>query len=87
MLNIIIAIVAVFFLVKFSGPILSLLTKVFGMAEAIVDVGDEHVKGWKDDAKLSAKINSERKKKQLADALKEVNAQRQADGKEPLKMD
>lgn len=87
MLNIIIAIVALFFLFKFSTPILNLLTQVLGMASKTISVGEVHLDSWAEDAKLSAAINSERKKKQLADALAQVNSERAAAGKEPLKMD
>ena len=87
MLNIIIAIVVVFFLAKFSGPILGLLNQIFGMASKTISVGEVHLDSWAEDAQLSAKINSERKKAQLKAELDKVNAVRAKDGKEPLNLD
>ena len=86
MLNIIFAVVALFFLFKFSGPILELLTQVLGMASKTISVGEPHLDAWAEDAELSAKINSERKKAQLKTELDKVNAVREKDGKAPLEM-
>lgn len=86
MLNIIFAVVALFFLFKFSGPILQLLNQVFGMASKTIAVGEVHLDSWAEDAQLSAKINSERKKAQLKNELDKVNTAREAQGKAPLEM-
>lgn len=86
MLNIIFAVVGLFFLFKFSGPILQLLNQVFGMASKTIAVGEVHLDSWAEDAQLSAKINSERKKAQLKAELEKVNAVREKDGKAPLEM-
>ena len=86
MLNVIFAVVALFFLFKFSGPILQLLNQVFGMVSKTISVGEVHLDSWSEDAQLSAKINSERKKAQLKTELDKVNTAREAQGKAPLDM-
>lgn len=56
------------------------------MASKTIAVGEVHLDSWAEDAQLSAKINSERKKAQLKAELEKVNAVREKDGKAPLEM-
>ena len=86
MLTIVYVCIAVFVLFKFSNPIVALLTQVLGMASKTISVGETHLDAWAEDAQLSAKINSERKKAQLKTELDKVNADREKNGKAPLEM-
>ena len=86
MLNTIIIIVALYVAWTFKGPVLALVTQALGMASKTMSVGEKHLDSWAEDAELSAKINSERKRQQLKAELNKVNAQREADGKERLEM-
>lgn len=86
MLNTIIIIVVLYVAWSFRAPVLALLTQALGMVSKTMSVGESHLDAWAEDAELSAKINSERKKAQLKTELDKVNEKRKADGKEPLEM-
>ena len=86
MLTIVYVCIAVFVLFKFSNPIVGLLTQILGMASKTISVGEIHLDAWAEDAKLSAKINSERKRQQLKSELEKVNVARESQGKAPLEM-
>lgn len=86
MLNTIIIIVALYVAWTFKAPVLALVTQALGMVSKTMSVGEKHLDSWAEDAELSAKINSERKKQQLKAELDKVNEKRKADGKEPLEM-
>lgn len=86
MLNTIIIIVVLYVAWSFRAPVLALLTQALGMVSKTMSVGESHLDAWAEDAELSARINSERKKAQLKTELDKVNEKRKADGKEPLEM-
>ena len=86
MLTIIAVTIAILAWFKFQAPILKIVTQALGMVGKTMDVGEAHLDGWAKDAKLSADINSEKKRKLLAEELKQVNSDREAAGKAPLEM-
>lgn len=86
MLNTIIIILALYVAWTFKGPVLALVTQALGMVSKTMSVGEKHLDSWAEDAELSAKINSERKKQQLKTELDQVNAKRVESGKAPLEM-
>ena len=86
MLQTIITIVALYVLWTYKGPVFAILTQALGMTSKVMDVGEEHLNAWKEDASLSAQINSEKKKKLLKEELDKVNESRVANGKERIEM-
>lgn len=86
MLNTIIIIVVLYVAWSYRAPVFALLTQALGMVSKTMAVGEKHLDSWAEDAELSAKINSERKRQQLKAELDKVNAKREADGKERLEM-
>lgn len=86
MLNTIIIIVVLYVAWSYRTPVFALLTQCLGMVSKTMSVGESHLDAWAEDAELSARINSERKKAQLKTELDKVNEKRKADGKEPLEM-
>ena len=86
MLQTIITIAALFILWSYRAPIFAIITQALGMTSKVMDVGEAHLNSWKDDAELSAQINSERKRQTLKEELDKVNAQREADGKVRIEM-
>lgn len=86
MLNTIIIIVVLYVAWSYREPVFALLTQALGMVSKTMSVGESHLDAWAEDAELSARINSERKKAQLKTELDKVNADREASGKAPLEM-
>lgn len=86
MLNTIIIIAVLYVAWSYRAPVFALLTQALGMVSKTMSVGEKHLDSWAEDAELSARINSERKRQQLKTELDKVNAKREADGKERLEM-